>query len=74
MLQEEVAGINHSSSTVASAPLPASTASEPTNEHYRVLKTDGWYKYKPEQHITNIKLHWKDPENPNYAAYLKLEM
>jgi len=38
------------------------------------LKTDGWYQYKPEQHITNIKLHSEDPENPNYATYLKLEM
>jgi len=55
-------------------PLPASTVSEPTNEHYRALKTDGWYKYKPEQHISHIKLQWEDPENPNYAAYLKPEM
>ena len=38
------------------------------------MKTDGWYQYKPEQHITNIKLHSEDPENPNYATYLKPEM
>jgi len=38
------------------------------------LKTDGWYKYKPEQHVSHIKLRWEDPENPSYAAYLKLEM
>jgi len=56
MLQEEVAGLNCPSPTVASTPLPTSTTSELTNEHYRALKTDGWYKYKPEQHITHIKL------------------
>jgi len=56
MLQEEVVGLNRPSPTVASTPLPASTMSEPTNEHYRALKTDGWYKYKPEQHVSHIKL------------------
>jgi len=56
MLQEEVATMNRPSPTIASTPLPASTASEPTNEHYRALKTDGWYKYKPEQHVSHIKL------------------
>jgi|SRR6267142_1232427 len=35
---------------------------------------DGWYKYKPEQHITHIKLRWEDPEHLNYATYLKPEM
>jgi len=74
MLQEKVAGLNRPSPTISSTPLPASTSSEPTNEHYRALKTDGWYKYKPKQHISHIKLWWEDPENPNYTAYLKLEM
>jgi len=74
MLQEEVAAINCPSPTVASTPLPASTTSEPTNEHYRALKTDSWYKYKPEQHVSYIKLRWEDPDNPRYAAYLKPEM
>jgi len=74
MLQEEVAGLNRPSPTVSSTPLPTSTVSEPINEHYRALKTDGWYKYKPKQHVSHIKLQWEDPENPNYAAYLKLEM
>ena len=69
MLQEEVTAVNLPSSTVTSTPLPASTASEPTNKHYRALKMDGWYQYKPDQHITNIKLQWEDPENPNYATY-----
>jgi len=55
-------------------PLPASTTSELTNEHYKALKTDGWYKYKPDQHITNIKLCWEDPKRPHYAAYHKPEM
>jgi len=35
---------------------------------------DGWYKYKPEQHVTHIKLRWEDPKHPNYATYLKPEM
>src|SRR6266850_6054109 len=48
MLQAEVAAINNPSPTVASTPLPASTASEPINNHYRALRMDGWYKYKPE--------------------------
>jgi len=74
MLQEEVAAMNQPSPTVASTPLPASTASEPTNEHYRALKTDSWYKYKPKQHISHIKLQWEDPENPSYTAYLKPKM
>ena len=74
MLQAEVAAINNPSPTIASTPLPASTASEPINEHYRALRTDGWYKFKPEQHISNIKLRWEDPNKPRYAAYLKTEV
>src|SRR6267142_2417030 len=50
LLQEEVAAMNRPSPTVASTPLPASTASEPINNHYRALRMDGWYRYKPEQH------------------------
>src|SRR5882672_4214593 len=74
MLQAEVAAINDPSPTIASTPLPASTASEPINDHYRALRTDGWYKFKPEQHISNIKLRWEDPNNLRYAAYLKTEV
>jgi len=74
MLQEKVAGLNCPSPTISSTPLPASTLSEPTNKHYRALKTDSWYKYKPKQHVSHIKLQWEDLENLNYAAYLKLEM
>jgi len=74
MIQEEVAAMNRPSPVLSSTPLPPSTASKPINQHYRALRTDGWYKYKPEQHISNIKLHWEDPNNPNYAAYLKQEM
>jgi len=74
MLQAEVAAINNPSPTVASTPLPASTASEPINNHYRALRTDGWYKYKPEQHVSHIKLQWEDPDQPRYAAFLKTEM
>jgi len=74
MLQREVAAINQDSPTVASTPLPASTVSEPINEHYRALRTDGWYKFKPEQHISHIELRTEDPENPRYATYLKTEV
>ena len=74
MLQEEVAAINRTSPTVASTPLPASTVSEPINEHYRALRTDGWYRYKPKQHVSYIKLRWEDLDQPRYAAFLKPEM
>ena len=74
MLQEEVAAMNRVSPTVASTPLPASTMSKPINNHYRALRTDSWYKYKPEQHVSYIKLRWEDPDNPRYATYLKLEV
>src|SRR6266850_6723213 len=74
MLQQEVAAINQDSPTVASTPLPASTASKPINEHYRALRTDSWYKFKPEQHISHIKLWWEDPNKPRYATYLKTEV
>src|SRR6267142_174561 len=74
MLQQEVTAINQDSPTVTSTPLPASTVSEPINEHYRALRTDGWYKFKPKQHISYIKLRWEDPNDPRYATYLKTEV
>src|SRR6266850_7407844 len=74
MLQQEVTAINQDSPAVASTPLPASTTSEPINEHYRALRMDSWYKYKPKQHISHIKLQWEDPNHPQYAAYLKPEV
>jgi len=74
MIQEEVAAMTRPSPTISSTPLPASTTSEPINEHYRALRTDSWYKYKPKQHISHIKLQWEDPNHPQYAAYLKPEV
>jgi len=74
MLQEEVAAINCPSPTVASTLLPASTTSEPINNHCRALRTDGWYRYKPKQHVSHIKLRWEDPDQPRYTAFLKPEM
>jgi hypothetical protein len=44
------------------------------NEWYRVIKTDGWYKYKPNQHISGVKLCWDNPNIPDYSIYLKPEM
>jgi hypothetical protein len=45
-----------------------------SNEWYRVINNDSWYKYKPDQHINGVKLHWENPDIPDYTAYLKLEM
>jgi len=44
------------------------------NEWYRAINNDGWYKYKPDQHISRIKLRWETPNVPDYTAYLKPEM
>jgi hypothetical protein len=53
---------------------PAEAAHTMSNEWYRAINNDGWYKYKPDQHISGVKLHWENPDMPNYAAYLKPEM
>jgi hypothetical protein len=45
-----------------------------SNEWYRAINNDSWYKYKPDQHISRVKLHWKNPDMPEYTTYLKLEM
>jgi hypothetical protein len=53
---------------------PAEAAHTMSNEWYRAINNDGWYKYKPNQHISRVKLCWENPDIPGYAAYLKLEM
>jgi hypothetical protein len=45
-----------------------------SNEWYWAINNDGWYKYKPDQHISRVKLHWENPNMPDYATYLKPEM
>jgi hypothetical protein len=41
---------------------------------YRAINNNGWYKYKPDQHINGVKLHWENPNIPDYATYLKPEL
>jgi hypothetical protein len=53
---------------------PAEAAHTMSNEWYRAINNDGWYKYKPDQHISRVKLRWENPNMPDYAAYLKPEM
>jgi hypothetical protein len=53
---------------------PAEAAHTMSNEWYRAINNDGWYKYKPDQHISGVKLRWENPNMPDYAAYLKPEM
>jgi hypothetical protein len=45
-----------------------------SNEWYRAISNNGWYKYKPDQHINGVKLCWENSNIPDYAAYLKPEM
>jgi hypothetical protein len=45
-----------------------------SNEWYRAINNDSWYKYKPDQHINGVKLHWENPDIPDYATYLKPEL
>jgi hypothetical protein len=44
------------------------------NEWYWAINNDGWYKYKPNQHINGVKLCWENPDIPDYATYLKPEL
>jgi len=45
-----------------------------SNEWYRAINNDSWYKYKPNQHINGVKLHWENPNIPDYTVYLKPKM
>jgi hypothetical protein len=53
---------------------PAEVAHTMSNEWYRAINNDGWYKYKPDQHISGVKHRWENPDMPDYATYLKPEM
>jgi hypothetical protein len=63
-----------SSFTIQATQPPAEAAHTMSNEWYRAINNDGWYKYKPDQHISRVKLRWENPEMPDYTAYLKLEI
>jgi hypothetical protein len=45
-----------------------------SNEWYRAINNNSWYKYKPDQHINGVKHCWENPNIPDYATYLKPEM
>jgi hypothetical protein len=53
---------------------PAEAAHTMSNEWYRAINNDGWYKYKPNQHISGASLHWENLDMPDYATYLKPEI
>jgi hypothetical protein len=53
---------------------PAEAAHTMNNEWYQAINNNSWYKYKPDQHISGVKLRWENPNMPNYATYLKPEM
>jgi hypothetical protein len=63
-----------SSYTMQATQPPAEVAHTMGNEWYRAINNDGWYKYKPDQHISGVKLHWENPDMPNYTTYLKPEI
>jgi hypothetical protein len=45
-----------------------------SNKWYRAINNDSWYKYKPDQHISGVKLCWENPNIPDYTTYLKPEL
>jgi hypothetical protein len=63
-----------SSYTTQATQPPAEAAHTMNNEWYWAINNDGWYKYKPDQHISRVKLCWENPDMPDYTAYLKPEM
>jgi hypothetical protein len=63
-----------SSYTMQAMQPPAEAAHTMSNELYWAINNNGWYKYKPDQHISRASLHWENPDMPDYATYLKPEM
>jgi hypothetical protein len=53
---------------------PAEAAHTMNNEWYQAINNDGWYKYKPDQHISRVKLHWENPNMPDCAHSMGLEL
>jgi hypothetical protein len=74
LVREAIQRVDHSPQNTPDEPSPSNTPPEPTNAYYREMLSDSWYHFKPDQHISYLKLHWKDPNNPVYAAYLKPEV
>jgi hypothetical protein len=63
-----------SSFTTQAMQPPAEAAHTMSNKWYRAINNDSWYKYKPDQHISRVKLRWENPNIAEYTAYLKLEI
>ena len=74
LVREAVARATPSPETSHAPAEQAASSPEPTNEHYRELNTDCWYRFKPDQHISAVKLQWADPDRPVYATFLKPEV
>jgi hypothetical protein len=75
LVRSAIAEADPSTSTTTQATQPSDEpAHVMSNEWFRAIKNDGWYKYKPDQHINGVKLHWENPGIPEYAAYLKAKM
>jgi hypothetical protein len=63
-----------SSYTMQATQPPAEAAHTKSNEWYWAINNNSWYMYKPDQHISRVKLRWENPNMPDYATYLKPEM
>jgi hypothetical protein len=74
LVREAIHHIDHSSQNTPDKPLLSDMPPEPTNVYYREMLSDSWYHFKPDQHISYLKLRWEDPNNPIYARYLKPEV
>jgi hypothetical protein len=74
LVREAIHRVNQSTHETPTEPSPSDTPPEPTNTYYREMLSDSWYHFKPDQHISYLKLRWEDPNNPTYARYLKPEV
>jgi hypothetical protein len=77
LVREAIHRVDHTTHETPSEPSPGDTPPpppEPTNAYYREMLSDSWYHFKPDQHISYLKLRWEDPNNPVYARYLKPEV
>jgi hypothetical protein len=74
LVRDVMALATPSTSHMSTVATQSSMPSDHINDRYHKMKTDGWYKYKPDQHITGLKLWWENPAEPSYTAYLKVEM
>jgi hypothetical protein len=75
LVRSAVAKVTPSSSIMTQVTQPSGESAHiMSNKWYRAINNDSWYKYKPDQHISGVKLCWENPDIPDYTSYLKLEM